>query len=389
MSRRLRAPGLWALGLLAGGVAAGVPASARTESAQTASGQTASGPDIQIERDTRPGILASDLVVNLKVTVTDPATAAPPKDRFEVYASAQQPAGAKTEIFPCAHERDSSPDVPAGIYLCTVLVDHGGRWQFSAVVNRSRADPDDPPQVLGRTATDIDLVTTEVAPPADGNQIRGRLLDVALLWGHAGFAALWLLAVSVVGILAFPALRHRLSPLGLHRLEDRFDLTVKSLWGATGLLVASGTYLLLNQTAYETPLSAARIEAAFRLPYGKPYFLTLAAKLGIYAVMVAASGALHAEARRRLRAHVVVVPPMVDDPSPWHATPPDGGGRSRTAVAELPPILETAAAEQERPAPRVARAGALVLVAGTAGLSLTITLLKYFHELIEAARALL
>ena len=45
--------------------------------------------------------------------------------------------------------------------------------------------------------------------------------------------------------------------------------------------------------------------------------------------------------------------------------------------------------EPERTAPGVARAGALVLVAGTAGLSLTITLLKYFHELIEAARAIL
>jgi hypothetical protein len=379
MRRGAWALGLWAFGLLTSGVAAAVPASA----------QTVPDLDIRIDRDTRPGILASELVVNLKVTVTNGTTAAPPQDRFEVFANAQQPAGARTEIFPCAHERDSSPDVPAGIYLCTVLVDHGGRWQFSGVVNRLRADPDDPPEVLGRAVTELDIVTTEVAPAADGDQIRGRLLDVALLWGHAGFAALWLLAVTLIGILAFPALRHRLSPLGLHRLEDRFDLTVKSLWGATGLLVASGTYLLLNQTAYETPFSAARIEAAFRLPYGKPYFLTLAAKLGVYAAMVAASVALHAEARRRLRAHVVVVPATVDEPSPWHPTPPDGRSRSRTAVAELPPIVETPAAEQERPAPAIVRAGALVLVAGTAGLSLTITLLKYFHELIEAARALL
>lgn len=380
MRSRHWALGLWALGLLAGGVLVPV----------TASAQTASGLDIRIERDTRPGILASDLVVNLKVTVTDRTTAAPPQDRFEVYASAQPPTGARTEIFPCAHERDSSPDVPAGIYLCTVLVDHGGRWQFSGAVNRLRGDPDDPPVVLGRAVTELDIVTSEVAPAADENRIRGRLFEVALLWGHAGFAAVWSLAVALIGMLAFPALRHRLSAFGLHRLENRFDLMVKSLWAATGLLVASGTYLLLNQTAYETPFSAARIEAAFRLPYGKPYFLTLATKLGIYAAMVAASAVLHAEARRRLRAHVIAVPTALDDPSPWHAAGPAGRERGRTAIAELPPIVEASAAvEPERTAPGVARAGALVLVAGTAGLSLTITLLKYFHELIEAARAIL
>jgi hypothetical protein len=369
---------LCALGLVAGGVAGPGPASA----------QTAAGLDIRIERDTRPGVLASDLVVNLKVTVTDRATSAPPRDRFEVYAGAQQPAGARTEFFPCAHERDSSPDVPPGIFLCTVLVDHGGRWRFSGVVNRQRADPDDPPVVLGRAAAELDIVTDEVAPTAEEGRIRGRPIEVALLWGHAGAAALWLLAVALMGILAFPALRHRLSPFGLHRLEERFDLTVKSLWAATGLLVASGAYLLLNQTAYETPFSAARAEAAFRLPYGKPYFLTLAAKLGIYAAMVAAGALLQTEARRRLRAHGAVVPAALDDPSPWHADRPDGRGRSRTAVADLPPIVASpAAGEQEGAAPGIVRAGALVLVAGTAGLSLTITLLKYLHELIEAARA--
>ncbi|HET9770095.1 MAG TPA: hypothetical protein VFS16_04340 [Acidimicrobiia bacterium] len=386
MRRRHGALGLWALGLWTlglwtlGSLAAAAPASA----------QTAPGLDIRIERDTRSGILASDLVVNLKVTVTDRTTAAPPQDRFEVYASAEQPAGTRTEIFPCAHERDSSPDVAPGIYLCTVLVDHGGRWQFSGVVNRLRADPDDPPVVLGRAATDLDIVTDEVAAAADEDRIRGRLFEVALLWGHAGAAAVWLLAVALIGILAFPALRQRLSPFGLHRLEDRFDLLARSLWGATGLLVASGTYLLLNQTAYETPFSAARIEAAFRLPYGKPYFVTLAVKLAVYAAMVAAGAVLHAEARRRLRAQVVVVPATPDDPSPWHATRPDGRGRGRTAVVDLPPIVETPAAAEQPDAPSGAvRAGALVLVAGTVSLSLTITLLKYFHELIEAARAVL
>lgn len=367
-----------------------------------ASAQATPGLDLRLERDTRPGILSSALVVNLKLTVTERETPAPPQDTFEVYAFAEQPAGGKTEIFPCSQEHDSSPEVPRGVYLCTVLLDHGGRWAFSGVVNKLRADPDDPPVPLGRTVAELDIVTNEVAPAAAENPIKGRLFEVALLWGHAAAAAVWLVAVGLVSILALPALRRRLSAFGRHRLEERFDLIVKSTWVATGLVVASGTYLLLNQTAYETPFSSARTEAAFRLPYGKPYFLALAVKLSIYAVMVAASVVLLAEARRRLRSNVMVVPADIEETSPWRTAGPDAspwrtagpdeqGGR-RTAVADLPPVaLEAPAAvtEREPDAPVLVRGGAVVLIAGTVGLSLSITLLKYFHELIEAARALL
>ena len=367
----------------------------------TASAQATAGLDLRLERDTRPRILSSALVVNLKLTVTERETAAPPQDTFEVYAFAEQPAGGKTEIFPCAQEHDSSPEVPRGVYVCTVLVDHGGRWAFSGVVNKLRADPDDPPVPLGRTVAGLDIVTNEVAPAAAENPIKGRLFEVAILWGHAAAAAAWLVAVGLVSILAFPALRGRLSTFGRRRLEERFALIVRSTWVATGLLVASGTYLLLNQTAYETPFSSSRIEAAFRLPYGKPYFLALAVKLGIYAVMVAASVVLLAEARRRLRSNVVVVPADIEDTSPWRTTPdvspwrtagPDEGGRRRTAVADLPPVAVEAPAavtDPEPDAPVLVRGGAVVVIAGTVGLSLSITLLKYFHELIEAARALL
>lgn len=317
-----------------------------------ASAQTTRGLDIRFERDPRPGAVSSALAVNVKVIVADRDTGSAPDDNFEVYAFADQldhwksAAGAKTEIFPCAQEHDNSPDVPRGVYVCTVLVDHGGRWRFQGVVNQLRADPDDPPVPLGQATSELAIDTTEVAPGVNPNRVKGRVTEVALLWGHAAAAGAWLVAAALIIALALPELRRRLSTVGLHRLEDRFDLIVKSLWTATGLLVASGTYLLLNQTAYETPFSSARVNAVFRLPYGRPYFLTLAAKLGVYALMVAASAVLLREARRRLRAGVVVVPASV-------------------------------------------RVGAVVLVAGTIGLSLSITLLKYFHELIEAARALL
>jgi hypothetical protein len=371
----------WVVGLLALGVTA-VPASA----------QTTPGLDIRLERDPRPGAVSSALAVNVKVIVADRATGAAPGADFEVYAFADQAAGAKTEIFPCAQEHDNSPDVPRGVYVCTVLVDHGGRWRFQGVVNQLRADPDDPPVPLGRAATELDIDTTEVAPGANPNRIKARLTEVAMLWGHTAAAGAWLVAAALVMALALPQLRRRLSTAGLHRLEDRFDLIVKSLWSATGLLVASGTYLLLNQTAYDTPFSSARVNAVFRLPYGRPYFLTLAAKLAVYALMVAASAVLLREARRQLRAGVVVAPASAEDTSPWRPSRPDApGGRTSVAIA-APVAVETPAARAappERAASVNVRLGALVLVSGTVALSLSITLLKYFHELIEAARAFL
>jgi hypothetical protein len=327
----------WLIGaLLAVGVAA-APAPAQADP----------GLDIRLERDARPGALSSALAVNLKVTVTDRGTGSAPADNFEVYAFAQPVAGPATEYFPCAQEHDNSPEVPRGIYLCTVLVNHGGRWRFQSVVNEMRAAAEDQPVALGRTAQDFDIDTAEVAPRIDAGRIRARFVDVALLWGHAAAAGAWLLAAGLVAALALPALRRRLSTFGLHRLEERFDVLVKGLWSATAMLVGSGTYLLVNQTAYDTPFSSERLDAVFRLPYGKPYFLALGAKLAVYAVMLAASAVLLREARRQLRI---------------------------TGAPAVPPTV---------------RVGATAMVGGTVALSLSITLLKYFHELIEAARAVL
>ncbi len=95
--------------------------------------QTGPGLDIRVERDPRPGALSSALAVNLKVTVTERGTGAIPAADFDVFAFAEPASGAKTEIFPCAQEHDNSPEVPRGVYMCTVLIDHGrlvlGTWQ--------------------------------------------------------------------------------------------------------------------------------------------------------------------------------------------------------------------------------------------------------------------
>jgi hypothetical protein len=388
--------------------------------------QTGQGLDVRLDRDPRPGALSSALAVNLKVTVTERGTGAVPAADFEVFAFAASASGAKTEIFPCAQEHGNSPGVLRGVYVCTVLIDHGGRWRFSAVVNQRRADPADPPVALGRAENEFDIDTGEVAAAADTQAVKGRAFEVALLWSHTAAAGAWLVLSAVISALALPSLRRRLSPFGLHRLEDRFDLLVTSTRTATGLLIASGTYLLLNQTAYDTPFSSSSLDAVFRLPYGRPYFLTLAAKLGVYAMMLTASLLLLREARRRLRAIDAVPPEWLTDSSPSRAAPPDAspwrarpqsvsprratppdaaaGGQAGTvtAVSALPVTdAETAVsmgidatgarpvADTDDAAPASIRLGARVLGAGTVALSLSITLLKYFHELIEAARAAL
>lgn len=314
--------------------------------------ETAPTLDVRVERDPRPGAIYSALAVNLRVFVAERATGAVPAADFEVYAFAEPAAGNATEPFRCAQENDNSPEVPRGIYACTVLVDHGGWWRFHGVVNELRTNADLPPVTLGRAAGELDIQTGEVAAAVDLERIQGRFVEAALLWSHALAAGAWLVAAVLAAVLASPALRRRLSTFGLHRLEDHFAVLVKATWTATGLLVASGTYLLLNQTAYETPFSSSGVDAVFRLPYGKPYFLTLAAKLSLYAVMLGASAVLLREARRRLR----------------------GGDAPDGAVTAVPVRV---------------RAGTMAMLGGTVALSLSITLLKYFHELIEAARAVL
>jgi hypothetical protein len=300
--------------------------------------------ELRIERDLRPGALSSDLAVNLKVTVTDPATAAAPAETIAVYAYAEA-AGRRTDIYPCAEEHDNAPEAPPGLYLCTVLVDYGGTWVFHSVANRPQTDEDAPPETLGATSTEIAIDTAEVARDPDESAVRGRVADVVLLWSHAAAAGGWFLAAGLVSVLALPGARRRLSGTGVHRLEERFGVILKGLWAATGLVVGSGIWLLLNQTAYDTPFSSSALDGVFSLPYGEPYFVALGLKVALYGLMLAAVVSLTREARRRLR--------VDDDPRP-------------SALARL---------------------GAGALLAGALGVSVAVTVVKYCHELIEAAGA--
>lgn len=337
-----------------------------------AAAQTTPELDIRIERDTRPRPGVTELGVHHIVTITERVTGQPPKNRYAVFGLATNPSGGEqSPSFGCGHVADDDPTIPPGMYLCTVYVDHGGKWNFIAVVNAPKADPNLPPVTVARASAPFELVTEQVYTGVEDDGVKGDASDVALLWGHVLVAGLWFLCVGALAALAVPALRRRLSSLTVNRLEWRLDFLVKLTWGVTAAVIGSGTYLLLNETAYETPFSSSEIDGVFDLPYGKPYYLTLAAKLALYALMVLAVFPLVRGARRQL--HLGYGMAAQGKPAP--STAPAGEGTLLTA--EAPPVVEQRAS-------LLVYLAAVVTLVGVVGISLCVTLLKYFHQLIEA-----
>jgi hypothetical protein len=335
--------------------------------------------------------------VPISVIVVDRATGAPPAAAYNVVALATNTAGEKTEAFGCGQRSDNNVGVPRGIYDCVVIVDHGGSWTFQGVVN-SVPVGNQPTVMLARGSVDINIEAGSLAglAPRRG-AIRARPREVVLLGLHSTFAGLWGLCVALLAAVALPGVRAVLSPTALHRLEDRLGLVTRLAGAATVLVVGTGLFLLLQQTAYKTPWSPSAAEGVFRLPYGRPYFLTLALKLGVYALMILAMVPLVVEARRR--SHLASEPgggagAVPDDrraASPWAvAAPASAAGRhAATATLEAPAPSRPAAAvaREHSGVPGFARGGAVVMVAGGATILACVTLLKYLHEFVEASRA--
>lgn len=357
--------------------------------------------DVRVEQDLSPGVPPGDGFVNLLVTITDRGTGQAPAEEYDIYARAENTSGDETDWNPCGQIRNQDPQAPPGVYACTVVVDYGGVWNFVAAVNQRQVD-DKPSVTLARGDIELEIargVRGDAGPAGDdnGQVISGSTREVVFLWGHSVAAAAWFVGIAALGALALPVARRALSTRFLHRLEERLDVTVKATVGATALTVASGTYLLLNQTAYETPFSASAIDRAFDLPYAQPYFLALGLKLALYALMVLASVSIIRGARRQRRFAIAnpgsraeshpATPGGAD--SVWGAispgdTPAPPGGTLLATRAE--PATETAGVppSQGRRAALGLRLASLVVVAGGLGIWLCVTLLKYFHELAEA-----
>jgi hypothetical protein len=347
-----------------------------------AAAQSAPEFDIRIERDTRPRTLGvGTLSVSHRVTVSDRATGRPPEGTYVVYAQATNRQGEKSTFFACGHTNDVDSRTPAGVYDCTVIVDHGGAWDFVAIVSERQSEF---PVPVAEASVPFDLATdSRLTGDGPGAGINGSVTDVALLVGHVAAAGGWFACVALLVVSALPRARRLLSPSGCHRLERQLNPIVKATGVTTGLVLGSGVYLTLTQTAYDAPFSAAAVDGVFSLPYGKPYFLTLVVKIALYVLMVAATVPLMREAQRRLRfsggdAAEPSVPPL----EPVRAGDAFGGGVAcdvRLRPAPLPVVQRSGAG---------GRLGTAVVCTGAVGVALCVTLLKYFHELIEASRGL-
>jgi hypothetical protein len=385
----------WRVGLLVVGVSWVTAASA-------AAAEPAPAVDATIE-ESRDAPRRVALYVPVVVTVTDHQTGGPPAEDFNVYALASNAGGETTETYPCGHRTDNNPGVARGVYDCTVIVDHGGAWTFTGVVNRIPRGRD-LPMTVARSSTDITVEGGALAGTAPkAVEVRGRLAEVVVLWTHSAFALAWFAVIGVLVMLAVPALRRQLSSPGVHRLEDHLDGAVRGLWALTALVVGTGVYLMLEQTAYKTPWSLSAVRAVSQLPYGRPYFLALATKLVAYALMVLTTVALSREARQRslLReggGAATRSSRRFQPRPPWNTPPRSSAGRERAGgVATVVRPERTAAgtgngsgpdAPADRSPVRIRVATATVLIGGVT-IWVCVTGLKYFHELVEASRSLL
>jgi len=373
--------------------------------ASGAAAQTGPRFDIQIERDTRPRTsILTNLSAAYRVTLRDHDTGQAPTTSYVMFSQATNAQGEKSPFFACGHVNDVDSRTPPGVYDCIVYVDHGGPWTFVASVSKERSDAKQAPVALAQASVPFELPVGEVARGEDvkAANLKAKPTDVALLLGHTGVAVAWFACVALLMALALPGGRRWLSPAACHRLERGLDQIVKATAVTTGLVLSSGLYLTLKQTAYKTPLSSRAVHAAFALPWGRPYFLTLAVKIGLYLTMAAATVPLVREARRRMLSSVEA-PPAARSPRgprrgdtrggarPAGSSPLAGGDRAAVAVAdpEAAPVPAETAPLVTKGASGPVRLAAVTVLAGGAGVWLCVTILKYLHELIEAARAVL
>jgi hypothetical protein len=236
--------------------------------------------------------------------------------------------------------------------------------------------------------------------------VEGKTFEVFLLQSHMMLSGAWLLLAATMAFLSLPRLRRTLSVLALHTLEVRRGFLVSLLWAAFGGTVGTGLYLLGTQTAYKAPYSTNQFSKSAwdkitQLPYAQDYFLLLYGKILIFGVMAAASVVLVMESGRQAQlAQDADSPDRNDDLDLWGTGvrfDDDGQvlhderiGASGAAGAAG---LATAVNAKRRTsasvgfAPQTLWICVWVLIVGAASIGISVTGLKYLHELIESTIA--
>ncbi len=338
---------------------------------------------VRVERSDKVG--QTPLWIPVRVTVTEGDGGQPlPVDHL-VFAAARNSRGDEAGPFSIGPLEANDPSAK-GIHQGFVIVPYGGSWTITALAKTAHADPGVASEVLGRGTADL-VVDAPVAAGAGAAAAAGtpdsEPLGVAVLWVHTLVAIAWAIFIALLALLALPAGRRFLSEGG-NVLDGHLDKIARAAWWTTGLVVASGIYNMVNSVAYRVPLSPDQVSRLFRLPYAKPYYLSLAVKLAAYAVMIGATVPLIAEARRRAAVDgpdTLSLPD--DDPSPW-VNPEKPAGpvavRTKQAVSlEADRTPATASDGRGRVPVAIMVVGGLVIIAA-------VTLLKYFHLLGELSR---
>lgn len=345
-------------------------------------------------------IVTNPNAIPIDITLTDPETKKAPVTRYGVFLNARQGDDESILDAPelCVQQHDADPDVPAGIYRCSIIVNNPGAWTFTGYVNLPTNQGQRQLQTVETTLTIDDAVVLAGEFKGLKYIVEGSSFDVFLLQAHMALASLWLLLVAALTFVAVPRLRAMLSVLALHTIEVRRGFLTSAMWTAFGATLITGTYLLNTQTAYTAPFSTSRFsfsdyDAITRLPYASVYFNALYLKILIFLVMGGASMVLSMEAGRAAQA--------AQDAQDATDGPDDevdmwGSGvhfDEQGHVLHDPAVSGSViAARRTRPAvvamsSRTMWACVAIMAGGTGVIGLCVTILKYCHELIETANA--
>ncbi|HEV8625166.1 MAG TPA: hypothetical protein VG034_11970 [Acidimicrobiia bacterium] len=361
--------------------------------ARPAAAQTPSGARVQVERSDQVG--QTPLWIPVRVTVTEGDGSKPLSVDHLVFAAARNSRGDEAGPFTLGPLEANDPST-RGVHQGFVIVPYGGPWTITAVAKT--AQPDERARtVIGRGSAEMTVdapgAASAAGAAAGGSKPQSEPLGVAVLWVHSMVAVAWGIAIALLALRALPAGRRFLSDYGVNLLDGHLDKIARAAWWLTGLVVGTGIYNMVKSVAYRVPLSPDQVTRLFRLPYAKPYYLALAVKLTMYAVMIGATVPLIREARRRAAVDEAEVSLPDDDHSPWEPerarddSPATGGRvalRSKRAAMAADDIWGGAGPRSDGPGR--ARVPVAIMLVGGAVIMAAVTLLKYFHLLGELSR---
>jgi hypothetical protein len=353
----------------------------------------------QLDHTVAPNYITMDIIV-------DKADGTHPTANYGVFLTFNEP-GKDPVDNPanCQQEHYNSPEVPLGIYRCTAIVSGPGKWEFHGTVNKPAYNNQ---TVLRTVSTTLDIPDAiKLGNESKGLQyiVEGKTFEVFLLQSHVVLAGLWLLLSGLMAFLAIPRLRQTMSVLTLHTLEVRRGFLTSLLWATFGGTLGTGLYLLGTQTAYKAPYAAnsfshKKWETITRLPYAKDYFFALYGKIFIFLIMAAFTVILQMEASRQAQmAQDSEGIDIDDDDDMWsHGVHFDESGHilhddvavasgAGGSVATAPVQARRRTSGAVGVSARTLWVAAGVLLAGSAGIGVCVTLLKYLHELIESTVA--